>query len=294
MAGAPVPGGDCASVECARFKWEVLCDNGTAPATSFLRCYFVDCETGDVTATLDTELDGFTEYTVIGDVGVCVGDINITPTNVVDAELVCFDAAPTPLVRISVYDPQTGALVAGPFWRDPLTGLPAVPVGSVIPCPDAEVDVEIKCLCDDGFDPAEPFLRVYTYIDGVNTAVADVELDGTTPYVVVGFAVLCPTTITDTSDGESIRAGFDRISGAGSSWAVGVDTVGRVQAVTFIVNDRIGVTITDDFGNTIAPASNFDVYEWSIEALDSELEATLSVAIASPAGDVTIIWTEVA
>jgi len=294
MAGAPIPTGDCASAECARFKWEVLCDNGTAPATSFLRCYLVDCESGEVTFTIDTELDGFTPYIVMGDVGVCAGDVNIPATNVVDAELICFDAAPTPLMRVAVYDPLTGALVAGPFWRDPLTGLPAVPVGSVIPCPDAEIDVELEILCDDGFDPPDPFLRVYVYTDGVNTAVSDVELDGTTPYVLVGDAIVCPETIVSTAGGESIRSGFDRISGAASSWAVGVDTVGRVQAVTFIINNRTGVTITDDFGNTIAPAANFDTYEWSTEALDSEIEPTLSVAIAASAGDVTIVWTEVA
>ena len=292
--GAPIPQGDCATEECARFKWEVLCDGGTAPATPFLRCYLVECVSGIITATVDYELDGFTPYAVIGGVGVCTGDINIPPTNVVDAELVCFDAGPSPLVRIAVYDPQTGSLVAGPFWRDPLTGAVAVPAGSVIPCPESDVDVEIKCLCDDNFDPPEPFLRVYTYIDGVNTSVDDFELDGVTPYVVAGDAVLCTTQIVTTANGESIRSGFDRISGVGASWAVGVDTVGRVQAVTFIINDRVGVTITDDFGNTIAPASNFDTYEWSTEALDSEIEPTLSVAITIAAGDVTIIWTEVA
>lgn len=415
MPGAPIPDGDCGVVECARFKWEVLCDSGTAPATSFLRCYLIDCVSGEVIATTDTELDGFTPYAVIGDVGVCAGDVNIPPTNVVDAELVCFDAGPSPLVRVTVYDPQTGDLVAGPFWRDPLTGAPVVPAGTPIPCPDAEVDVEIKCLCDDGTSPPTPFLRVFTYVDGVNTDVSDVELDGvtpyvlvgdaifcssggagscellcdagnadfpfircysidasggvvvtdvevdgtpyvavgpvgdcpcpecvdtesfvlcdddtdpptpflrrydttssgsvttvdteldgTTPYVVAGAAIVCPVDIDmgtvnveapDTSNGESIRSGFDRISGAGSTWSVGVDTVGRVQSVTFIINNRTGVFIGDDFGNLIAVPNNFDTYEWGIEALNSELEPTLSVAITAAAGDVTILWTEVA
>jgi len=294
MTGAPIPLGGCGTSECARFKWEVLCDNGTGPATSFLRCYLVDCDSGFVTATIDTELDGFTPYVVIGDVGVCSGDINVAPTNVVDAELVCFDAAPSPLVRITIYNPQTGDLVAGPFWRDPLTGALVVPVGVVIPCPESDVDVEVKCLCDDGFDPSEPFIRVYTYVDGVNTAVSDFELDGVTPYVLIGTAVLCATTVETTVDGESIRAGYDRISGAGSSWAIGVDTVGRVQAVTFLVNDRTGVTVTDAFGNVTSPASNFSTYEWAAEALDSGIQSTLSVAISAAAGDVAIIWTEVA
>jgi hypothetical protein len=293
MSGAPIP--DCdGSDGFACVKCEILCDNGTAPSTSFLRTYVLDCATGDVTSTFDTLLDGTTPYVPIGTVGVCTGDINIPPTNAVDAELVCFDAGPSPLIRVTVYNPTTGAIVAGPFFRDPITGLPVVPGGAAIPCAEAAADVEQEILCDDGFDPPSPFLRVYEWTDGVNTGVTDFELDGTTPYVLVGDAVACPVQITTTENGESIRSGFTRISGVGASWAVGVDTVGRVQAVTFLVNNRTGVTITDDFGNVIAPFSNFDTFEWSTEALDSEIEPTLSVAIAAAAGDVTIIWTEVA
>jgi len=220
----------------------------------------------------------------------------------VDAELVCFDAAPSPLIRVVVYD-SAGTPVGPPVFRDPITGAITAPAGSPIACPDSGIDVEILCLCDDGFDPPVPFIRQITYIEGTPSGPFDFELDGLTPYVLTGAAVKCADAeITgtvnveapDTSAGESIRSGFDRISGAGSTWSVGVDTVGRVQSVTFIINNRTGVFIGDDFGNLIAVPNNFDTYEWGIEALNSELEPTLSVAITAAAGDVTILWTEVA
>ena len=116
----------------------------------------------------------------------------------VDAELVCFDAAPSPLIRVVVYD-SAGTPLGPPVFRDPITGAITAPAGSPIACPNSGIDVEILCLCDDGFDPPTPFIRQITYIEGTPSGPFDFELDGLTPYVLTGSAVKCDVAIDDST-----------------------------------------------------------------------------------------------
>jgi hypothetical protein len=200
MTGAPVPSGACeGGFACT--KCEVLCDDSTAPPTPFLRRYVLDCSTGEVAGLVDTELDGTTPYAVVGDVVTCDGSVTLPVPNVPDGEIVCFDSGPSPLVRLTVYDPNTGAIVAGPFFRDIITGAAVVPTGTPIACPEVDsADVEQEILCDDGFDPPALFLRRYTYIDGAFSSSDDFELDGSTPYVLTGDPVECPVTVANFPD----------------------------------------------------------------------------------------------
>ena len=179
--GAPIPNAECVSSSegCQPFKFAVLCDNGAGDQI-FLRCYAVDCPTGDITGFVDLEMDGVTPYVIVGDPVVC-NDVTIPAPNIADAELLCFDAPPSPLMQVTVYDP-TGGVVAGPFFLDPLTGLPAVPGGAVIACPDNQGFSKI--LCDGGNGNFE-FVRFYTLDSSGVVTITDVDLDGA-PYVVVG------------------------------------------------------------------------------------------------------------
>ena len=276
MSGAPIP--DCDGGDgFACFKCEILCDNGTAPATSFIRTYVLDCSTGETISTFDTLLDGTTPYAVIGQAGICTGDINIPPTNVVDAELVCFDADPSPLIRVTVYNPTTGAIVAGPFFRDPVTGLPSPPAGSAIPCPDAEVDVEQEILCDDGFDPPVSFLRIYEWTEGTNTSVTDVELDGVTPYVLTGDAVLCATEIDNfpadaeyeilCDDDTDPPTPFLRRYDVDSVGAVTITDTGVDGTTPYVVAGSAVVCAVDiAFPDTITVDGTVDIGNWRDDA----------------------------
>jgi len=246
MPGAPLPSDPCSAGDFDCSKCEVLCDNSTAPPTAFLRRYVTDCGTGDVVSVIDTELDGTTPYVVVGDVVSCAGDITIPAVNVPDGEIVCFDSGPSPLVRLTVYDPNTGAIVAGPFFRDIITGADVVPTGNPIACPEVDsADVEQEILCDDDTDPATPFIRRYTFLDGVLSAVADFELDGTTPYVVAGAAVTCDpesatgscTTLCDEGNGDIQFVRCYSVSPSGTVTTTDVDIDGAPYVVVGPVND---------------------------------------------------------
>jgi len=75
MTGAPIP--ECLTsspgANCQPVSFEVLCDE-TGP---FLRRYQINCDTGAVVGTSDTELNGVTAYTPVGAVIVCAGDAEV-------------------------------------------------------------------------------------------------------------------------------------------------------------------------------------------------------------------------
>lgn len=86
---------------------------------------------------------------------------------------------------------------------------PYVVQGAVTDC--AATDQGTNCnecdsllLCDDGADPAVPFLRtICRDCTGLTTSATDTELDGLTPYTLVGAAVACSSSVTvDTDDNE--------------------------------------------------------------------------------------------
>lgn len=179
-----------------------------------------------------------------------------------------------------------------------IDGNPYVVTGPVVDCcgDDLGSDVEFVPLCDDGTSPVTPFLRQYSVAipSGVVTT-TDTELDGTTPYVLVGSAVVCGLAV------EVLRSGSVNIFGAGS-WTLGVDSGGgRVTSVTFacLRAGSVGpppaagsVTTTDDFGNTetLFPGQT---KTWEVDATEDALTGTLVVTTTAVADIVTVVWTEV-
>lgn len=223
-------------------------------------------------------------------------------TNVVDAELVCFDADPSPLVRISVYDPGTGDLVAGPFWRDPATGAVAVPGGDVIPCSDAGYDSEIETLCDvQDDDSIVSFLRLYVYdADGNLVTTDDTELDGITAYAVTGTVYDCGVAAVLFGSGQQSGFGgppvITRVTQAGATTGTGAPytTDSDARRITIIWQGNSAalgnrVTIAIDGGAAVPLVNEAGtVIIGDLVSVDV-LGFTVTITVNQPADDVTVI-----
>ncbi len=131
----------------------------------------------------------------------CCGDgeealqSNLMVSDVVCAEL---DGESLHAVRQVLFNPDGG---------DPVTTIIG-PDGSVMvpdswtpgPCATAalaSLGAHEQILCDSG-NGGHQFLRRLSYTDGVVTDTQDTELDGTTPYVVAGLALVCVNDFTTT------------------------------------------------------------------------------------------------
>lgn len=262
-----VPVGAMARCPEDRLAAEVLCDAGAANAP-FVRFYTYS-PVGAIPAR-DTDLDG-NPYVVVGPAVRCLTEID-------DSTPVDVNVTNTPL---PISDGGGSITVDGTVdvgnWRD---------------------DAEYVVLCDDSTDPPTPFVRRFDVSDTGVVTVTDAELDGVTPYAVVGNAVICLSgapieVIADPT--ADLRAGRFLLSGIGS-WSLGVDTGGgKVKSVTFRCRSggAVGsVSITDDFGNTF-PLLAGESETWSVSALEDELTGTLTVTTTDANDAVVVLWTEV-
>lgn len=162
----------------------VLCDvQGDGTTVPFLRVYTVDCD-GE-RSTADYTLDGTTPYVTTGTVHDCDGANDAEFLVLCDVQ---GDGTTIPFIRVFITD-DDGVRTSADFQLDGST--PYVTTGTVDVC-DGTNDVEYLVLCDDqGGGVITPFIRVFTVDDdGVRTS-SDFQLDGATPYVVVGTATVC-------------------------------------------------------------------------------------------------------
>jgi len=293
----------------------ILCDFPplfpNATVVPFLRRYDVD-DAGVVTTT-DTDLDGVTPYvpTVGGAVSICdVAYQDFEP------EVLCdFGNANTQFLR-RYRDTALGVLTTD---TDLDGTTPYVVVGPVGTCADVtgtvdvgnwRDDAEYAVLCDLGAANT-PFVRRYDVSDTGVVTTTDTALDGTTPYVVVGPAGICPVSgsvsvsslpepvsvddnggsltvdtdggpldvAIDTAAGDTIRMGRVRLNGAGASWTFASTGGGRVKSVTVICLDD-GVAGGPGAGSDVTVIDSFtnsfdmntgQTFSWSTDAIDDEL-----------------------
>lgn len=120
-----------------------------------------------------------------------------------------------------------------------------------------------EVLCDDGTDPGTPFLRIYRYSPaGVFISAVNRELDGTTPYVLIGDAVVCamPTEIVGTvcidDCGGSITVDDGGLSlTVDGTVELGAATLAALETVTVLQGTSpwvvSGTVCIDDCGGSI-------------------------------------------
>lgn len=283
-----------------RLAAEVLCDAGAAN-TPFMRFYTYS-PTGSIPIR-DTDLDG-NPYVVAGPAVQCVTEID-------DSTPIDVNVTNTPLV---VSDGNGSITVDGTVdvgnWRD---------------------DAEFAVLCDLGAANTA-FIRRYDVDDTGVVSVTDTNLDGTTPYVVVGPVGICPvsgsvvvsslpepvsvddnggsltvdgTVSIDNTTGDRIRMGRERLNGAGATWTFASTGGGRIRSVTVVcLDDGVAggpgagsdVSLTDGFGNTFNMNTG-QTFTWSTDAVDDELVDGGTFAVTLGAGGanayVDVLWTEV-
>lgn len=163
----------------------VLCDDGQAEPTPFLR-QIVRNDLGAITV-VDTELDGTTSYTPLGNVTLCAaGSEALTD----DSELLLLCdlalAGPVTFIRKISYATD-GTPTVTDFELDGTT--PYTVTGTVTRCSDS--DTEVLVLCDDFNSVSTPFLRFITRAEDGSVTVTNTELDGETAYTVQGTVELC-------------------------------------------------------------------------------------------------------
>lgn len=169
-----------------------LCDDGTPTPTPFLRRLTFD-ETGVLTSTVDTDLDG-APYIVAGNAVVCGTD---EPGRDVEQAILCDTNGP--FLRVYQYGDDTGTPSGAPADYT-LAGAPYVTVGTVGSCPTgAGRDEELLVLCDS--TPTR-FLRRYNYDSstGALVSIVNTTLDGSTPFAPVGAVGVCTTAIASDFD----------------------------------------------------------------------------------------------
>ena len=260
-------------------EFEILCDTDTVAETliTFLRRYVVT-PAGTVT-TVDTELDGLTAYAVTGTVGPC----DVEYTYVSD----CFVAlADSPVDYPEPGDPVGTAYGVGdtitwnegfrndnvladslfiittnlsngnypaPFWVsidgvDLFGSQPNMSDFNSCESVQGTNDSEVEILCDRNAGTDTPFLRRYT-IPGVGAiTTTDTELDGVTPYVVLGIAVPC--------DAEYVYdlACFRAIADSPIDYPVGGDPVGTAYEIGDIIQWKQSLDTTNFGGAFIKSA----------------------------------------
>jgi hypothetical protein len=178
---------------CPNSQSVILCDAGIdGTVTQFLRQ--LTYTPGSVTPTAaDFTLDGTTPYDVTGTVQVCEPDT-------ADREGICYTLTSTGTTvhagwaRHQDTIPNTPQTPNGIAFFDSLGNFldPTADGFTVVPCGVTSADAEVLTLCDDGPAVPVPFLRRLTFDEtGAVTGVVDTGLDGTTPYVVTGDAVVC-------------------------------------------------------------------------------------------------------
>ncbi|MCM1964840.1 hypothetical protein [Streptomyces sp. G1] len=173
----------------------LLCDvqlDGT-PVPFLRSVLYLPQQGGFAVAANDWELDGTTPYAVTGTVQVCQAD---TP----DREVVCWtqtstgDQIHTGTIRHDDALPAPGWIL---FDQHLTPVSPAEPGLTFVPCGASSPDVEVLQLCDDGTDPATPFLRRLTFdTTGALASTVDTDYDGA-PYAVTGDAINCIPGIRD-------------------------------------------------------------------------------------------------
>ena len=212
----------------------------------------------------------------------------------VEALLLCFATGPSPLLAVIVYDRDTGAIIGGPNFYDPLTGAPAVPAGLVVPCsadsglPTGPGDcaealrvVQCQTVTVDGtVDVGNLPLDTCGEADAVRVVQCE-------PVAIAGPIEVVPDPTAD------VRAKRANLLGV-ATWAVGVATVGKVKSVS--IRRRPGgasgaVTISDNAG-TVTTLLAGESETWSVTALEDEIVGPLSVASTAAATDVVVTWTE--
>lgn len=200
-----------------------------------------------------------------------IEQIGCTPSSQgvrLDAEAVCFDSGPSPLFRVVTYDADDGSIIGITFYDT--AGAPAVPTGTPIPCGDGP-GATVNIIGPIGPGACADSVRV--------TQCGPVEI--AEPVTVVADAA------------ADVRAQRANLLGA-ATWAVGVDTVGKVKSVSMRRRSggaAGGVTISDSNG-TVTTLLAGESETWSASALSDEIVAPLSVTGAA-ATDVIINWTEV-
>ncbi|MFI1954804.1 hypothetical protein ACH437_23650 [Streptomyces xinghaiensis] len=167
--------------------------------TPFLRHITTDCETGTVTATVDTAMDGTTPYTATGTVGQCPAasgcEQPTTPTATVG--LCLADGSP---IAVTVVRDCAGA-VTSEGWLNLTTGAysaGAPPTGTMA-CGDARTITVSGTFCDvDGAtgDVLGLVLVEYTYDDtGAISAVRLVDAVTGGTYTPTGTVTVCPAGV---------------------------------------------------------------------------------------------------
>lgn len=187
--------GSCPTRLGPDFEIEVLCDvDDDGVGVPFLRRYRFDGVTEAVT-TVDTELDGVSDYAIVGTAGICpeVGvDVELFPICIVSTET---NSVVDRVLLEIIYDTVTGERISQ-RTVDPQTGgsFP-MPGGTILTeCPD--VDIELVQLCDvDDEGNSTPFLRRFTHRDGTPPAIFDLTLDGA-PYGPIGEVGVCEPECT--------------------------------------------------------------------------------------------------
>lgn len=199
-----------------------------------------------------------------------------------DAEVVCFDAAPSPLIRVLVYDANTG-LVTALYYTD-MDGNPALPAGNATACGETGFPLPLPVEVTGPVGPGD-------CADAVRvTQCAPWLIDDSTP---IEVNVQQPVVVVPLST-QQVSKYRDRLVGAGT-WTQGVNTHGgKMKAVS--VRRRSGggvatVTITDGFG-TVTTLLAGESESWSVTALDDELIGPFVVTTTAAANDVIIVWTE--
>lgn len=180
-----VPTGVTTMCSVVTLTQEVLCDQGNG-GQPFLRSYVR--AGGFLASVQDQELDGATAYVAVGPVGNC-------GTTDADREVVCWtqtstgDQVHTGTIRHDDALPPPGWLL---FDQHQTLVLPTEPGLTFVPCGASGADTEVLTLCDDGPAVPVPFLRRINFdTTGAVTGVVDTDLNGITPYVVTGDAVVC-------------------------------------------------------------------------------------------------------
>ena len=183
-------------------------------------------------------------------------------TVAIDAEVVCFDSGPSPLFRRLTYSTIDGSVISIDYFDT--DGAPAVPTGTPIACGEGPAAV-VSVIGPVGPGACADAVRV----------------------------TQCEPVIVTADPTADVRARRSNLLGA-ATWAVGVDTVGKVKSVSIRRRPggaTAGVTISDS-GGTVSTLLVGETETWSVTALEDEIVGPLSVTGVA-ASDVIITWTEV-
>lgn len=172
-----------------RYDWEVLCDPYTEEPI-WVRFQYTTDNTTPITLAAFNK-DGTPYAGSINDLVACEY-IGGTASGL-DAEEALFCDDGVQKTRVDIY---TAGVITTTFWLDVLGAATTAPADPALVQAGAcfqQGQINTTLLCDSG----TPFLANVTFVDGIATDLNPTELDGVTPYVIVGTVSSCSSESPD-------------------------------------------------------------------------------------------------